>query len=73
MKIKLWDSLELIRKRRIKIIRKRTNSLPAKHAIGNTRVNVMSRQERFLRVSLLRPKSACRNKLMSIRLIRISL
>jgi len=72
MKIKLRDSLEPIRKRRIKIIRKKINSLSARHAIGNTRANVISRQERFFRISYLRPKSACRNKLMSIRLIRIS-
>jgi hypothetical protein len=33
--------LELIRKRRIRIIRKRINFLPAKHAIGNTKANVI--------------------------------
>jgi hypothetical protein len=30
-------------KKRIKIIRKRINSLLAKHAIGNTRANAMSK------------------------------
>jgi hypothetical protein len=59
--------LEPIRKRRIKIIKKGTNFLPVRHAIGNTRINTMSRQKRFLRVNYLRPKSACRNKLMSIK------
>jgi hypothetical protein len=43
MKIKLRDSLEPIRKRKRKIIRKKTNSLPARHAIGNIKTNVISR------------------------------
>jgi hypothetical protein len=68
----LRDSLELIRKRRIRIIRKRTNSLPARHAIGNTKANAISKQKRYLRINLLRPRNACRNKLMSIRPIGIS-
>jgi hypothetical protein len=68
----LRDSLEPIRKRKIRITRKRTNSLLIRHAIGNTRANAMSKQERYLRVSLLRPRSACRNKLMSIRSIGTS-
>jgi hypothetical protein len=66
--------LELIRRRkRIRIIKKRTNYLPAKYAIGNIRANIMSRQERFLRIGYLRLKSACKNKLMSTRLMGISL
>jgi hypothetical protein len=43
MKIKLPDSLESIRRRRIRIIRKGTNSLPVRYAIGNIKVNVMSK------------------------------
>jgi hypothetical protein len=43
VKIKLRDSLESIRRRRIRTIRKRINSLLARHAIGNIRVNVMSK------------------------------
>jgi hypothetical protein len=72
VKIKLRDSLEPIRKRRIKTIKK-INSLFVRHAIGNIRVNAMSRQERYLKINYLRLKSACRNKLMSIRLMGISL
>jgi hypothetical protein len=72
MKIKLRDSLEPIRKKIIKIIRKRTNSLPAKHAIGNIRANAISRQKRSLKVGLLRSKNAYKNKLMSTRPIGIS-
>jgi hypothetical protein len=59
--------LKPIRKRRIKIIRRKTNSLPAKHAIGNIRANVMSKQKRSLKINYLRPKSACKNKLINIR------
>jgi hypothetical protein len=73
VKIKLRDSLEPIRKRRIKTIKKRINSLFVRHAIGNIRANAMSRQERYLKISYLRLKSACRNKLMSIRPMGISL
>jgi hypothetical protein len=40
--------------------------------IGNIKINVMSRQERFLKINYLKLKSACRNKLINIRLIRIS-
>jgi hypothetical protein len=68
----LPDSLEPIKKRKIRIIRKRINSLSARHAIGNTKANVMSRQERYLKISLLRLKSVYRNKLMSTKLIEIS-
>jgi hypothetical protein len=59
--------LEPIKRRRIRIIKKRTNFLSAKHAIGNTRANVMLKQKRYLRVNYLRLKSAYRNKLMSTR------
>jgi hypothetical protein len=69
----LRDSLKLIRKKRIRTIRKRINFLSAKHVIGNTRANTISKQERYLKVNYLRPKSACRNKLMSIRPMGISL
>jgi hypothetical protein len=65
--------LELIRKKRIRIIRKRINYLLARHAIGNIRANAMLKQEGSLRVSYLRPRSAYRNKLMSIRSIGTSL
>ena len=71
MKTKLRDSLKLIRRRRIKIIRKRINSLFIKYAIGNIKVNAISRQERSLKVGYLRLKSACRNKLINIRPMRI--
>jgi hypothetical protein len=64
--------LELIKKKRIKITRKRINSLPARHAIGNIRANAMSKQERYLRIDYLRPRNACRNKLISIRPMRTS-
>ena len=43
MKTKLRDSLEPIRRKRIKIIKKGINSLPARHAIENIKINVMSR------------------------------
>jgi hypothetical protein len=69
MKIKLRDSLEPIRKKRIKIIKKGINYLPTKHAIGNIKANATSRQKRFLKIGFLRLKSACRNKLISIRLM----
>jgi hypothetical protein len=59
--------LEPIRKRIIRIIRKRINFLPAKHTIGNIRANAMLKQEKSLRISLLRPRSAYRNKLINIR------
>jgi hypothetical protein len=65
--------LERIRKRRIRIIRKGTNSLSARHAIGNTKANAILRQERSLRISYLRLKNACKNKLMSTRPIGTSL
>jgi hypothetical protein len=64
--------LELIRKKRIRIIRKKTNSLSARHAIGNTKVNAMSKQEKSLKISHLKLRNACRNKLISIRPIRTS-
>jgi hypothetical protein len=73
VKTKLRDSLESIKRRRIRIIRKGTNFLLARHAIENTRINAISRQKRYLRVSLLRPRSVCRNKLMSTRPMGISL
>jgi hypothetical protein len=73
VKIRLPNSLKPIRKKRIRIIKKRTNFLPAKYAIGNIRINIMSRQKRYLKISLLRPKSAYRNKLMSIRPMGTSL
>jgi hypothetical protein len=43
VKIKLRDSLELIRKKRIRIIRKRINFLFARYAIGNIKINAMSK------------------------------
>jgi hypothetical protein len=61
----LRDSLEPIRRRRIRIIKKRINSLPTKHAIGNTRANAMLRQKKSLRIDYLRLKSVCRNKLIN--------
>jgi hypothetical protein len=64
--------LESIRRKRIKKRKKETNSLSARHAIGNIKINVMSRQKRSLRVNLLRLKSAYRNKLMSTRPMRTS-
>jgi hypothetical protein len=73
VKTKLRDSLKPIRKRKIRIIRKRINSLFAKYAIGNIKTNTISKQERSLRINYLRPRSACRNKLMSIRPMGISL
>jgi hypothetical protein len=72
VKIKLRDSLKPIRKKRIRIIRKGTNCLFVRYAIGNIKINIMSRQERSFKVDYLRPKSACRNKLISIRLMGIS-
>jgi hypothetical protein len=39
----LRDSLELIRKKRIRIIRKRINFLSVRHAIGNIKANAMSK------------------------------
>jgi hypothetical protein len=58
--------------KKIRIIRKGINSLSIRHAIGNIKANAMSRQERYFRIDYLRPRSACRNKLISIRLMGIS-
>jgi hypothetical protein len=68
----LRDSLEPIRRKRIKIIKKGINSLSARHVIGNIKVNTISRQERYLRVNYLRLRSACKNKLINTRLMGIS-
>jgi hypothetical protein len=68
----LRDSLEPIRKKKIRTIRKGINYLPARLAIGNIKANAMSRQERSLKIGYLRLRSACRNKLISIRLIGIN-
>jgi hypothetical protein len=44
MKIKFRDSLEPIKRKRTKIIKKEINSLFARHAIGNIKINIISRQ-----------------------------
>jgi hypothetical protein len=42
-------------KKKDKNNKKRINSLPAKHAIGNIKANTISKQKRSLRINYLRP------------------